>query len=237
MSWGVLYRKGGVRKNGVCNRSPYRRCGVDTEIPYRLLSLFSAVAVQLRLSLVIGFGGIQAGDTEFPYWVRIVDRGTIAAPLFAAPRFRFLDVSVVMPADSRRLTKKGFMCVCVCLSTPDIAIPATIHRSLWALRAQRLAKKSQKESFWGSAKKSPKNSRKSQKIHQKVQFWVFFDFFGYFRGLLCRPPKRLFLRFFCDFGPGGPRDSCKWSLGSQTKYDWAKVPPYNGSDPTSPLEV
>ena len=27
--------------------------------------------------------------------------------------------------------------------------------------------------------------------------------------------KRLFLRLFCDFGPGGPRDSCKWSLGSQ----------------------
>ena len=27
----------GVRKNGVRNRCPYRRCGVDTEIPYRLL--------------------------------------------------------------------------------------------------------------------------------------------------------------------------------------------------------
>ena len=29
----------GVPKNGVRNRCPYRRCGVDTEIPYRLLSL------------------------------------------------------------------------------------------------------------------------------------------------------------------------------------------------------
>ena len=29
----------GVRKNGVRNRRPYRRCGVDTEIPYRLFSL------------------------------------------------------------------------------------------------------------------------------------------------------------------------------------------------------
>ena len=29
----------GVRKNGVRNRCPYRRCGVDTEIPYRLFSL------------------------------------------------------------------------------------------------------------------------------------------------------------------------------------------------------
>ena len=27
------------RKNGVRNRCPYRRCGVDTEIPYRLFSL------------------------------------------------------------------------------------------------------------------------------------------------------------------------------------------------------
>ena len=29
-------RKNGVRKNGVRNSCPYRRCGVDTEIPYRL---------------------------------------------------------------------------------------------------------------------------------------------------------------------------------------------------------
>ena len=29
----------GVRKNGVRNRRPYQRCGVDTEIPYRLFSL------------------------------------------------------------------------------------------------------------------------------------------------------------------------------------------------------
>ena len=29
----------GVRKNGVRNRCPYRRCGVDTELPYRPFSL------------------------------------------------------------------------------------------------------------------------------------------------------------------------------------------------------
>ena len=41
--------------------------------------------LKLRVSLVVGFGGIQAVDTEFPYRVLIVDRGTIAAALFAAP--------------------------------------------------------------------------------------------------------------------------------------------------------
>ena len=74
----------GVRKNGVRNRCPYRRCGVDTEIPYRL-SPFSAVASHLRLSVLVGFGGIEAIDTEFPYRVPIVDRGAIAVPLFADP--------------------------------------------------------------------------------------------------------------------------------------------------------
>ena len=33
----------------------------------------------------IGFGGIQTVDTEFPYRVPIVDRGTIAVPPFADP--------------------------------------------------------------------------------------------------------------------------------------------------------
>ena len=46
---------------------------------------FSAVASQLRPSLVVGFGGIQTVDTEFPYRVPIVDRGTIAVPPFADP--------------------------------------------------------------------------------------------------------------------------------------------------------
>ena len=54
------------------------------------------------------------------------------------------------------------------------------------------------------------------KKYPKLDFLVYLlDFFGHFRGLFCGPPKRLFLRLFCDFGPGGPGDSCKWSLGSQ----------------------
>ena len=76
----------GVRKNGVRNRCPYRRCGVDTEFPYRLSLSFSAVVSQLRPSCPIGFGGTGV-DTEFPYRVPIVDRVTIAVPLFDAPHF------------------------------------------------------------------------------------------------------------------------------------------------------
>ena len=74
----------GVRKNGVRDRCPYRQCWVDTEIPYRLFSLILSSG-HLRLSLLVGFGGIEAVDTEFPYRVPIVDRGAIAVPLFADP--------------------------------------------------------------------------------------------------------------------------------------------------------
>ena len=91
-------------------------------------------------------------------------------------------------------------------ATSCVAIRATIYRSLRALRGQNRKKVSK---IWGSARKSPKMSKK---LHKIGHLGVFFDFFGYFRGLFCRPPKRLFLRLFCDFGPGGPGDSCKWSL-------------------------
>ena len=50
--------------------------------------------------------------------------------------------------------------------------------------------------------------RSLRKYPTSLNWTLFGDFF-------CRPPKRLFLRFFCDFGAGGPGDSCKWSLGSQ----------------------
>ena len=96
---------------------------------------------------------------------------------------------------------------------PSVAIRATIYRSL---RAQN-RKKVSKRVFLGVRKKVPENTRKSQKIPKIGLFGVFFDFFRYSRGLFCGPPKRLFLRLFCDFGPGGPGDSCKWSLGSQAK--------------------
>ena len=75
----------GVRKNGVRDRCPYRRCGVDTEIPYRLFSLILCSGESVEAELVVGFGGIQTVDTEFPYRVPIVDRGTIAVPLLSGP--------------------------------------------------------------------------------------------------------------------------------------------------------
>ena len=69
-----------------------------------------------------------------------------------------------------------------------------------------------KRGLFGGLQKSP---RKYPKKSENTQNWTLFsDLFGYFRGLFCRPPKRLFLRLFCNFGPGDP---CKWSLGSQFK--------------------
>ena len=76
------------------------------------------------------------------------------------------------------------------------------------------------EKSWGSAKRSPKIPEKVENTPKSPNlglFRVFFDFFGYFRRLFCGPPKRLFSRLFWDFGPGAPGDSCKWSVGSQTK--------------------
>ena len=76
-----------------------------------------------------------------------------------------------------------------------------------------------KEGLFGglekSLKKYPKKSKNTEKIPQKVRKSIFLDFFGYFSRLFSRPPKGPFLGVFCDFGPGGPRDSCKWRLGSQ----------------------
>ena len=66
----------GARKNGVRNRCPYRRCGVDTEIPYRL-------PFRREICLFLPVRAAPGVDTEFPYRVRIVDRGLIAATLFA----------------------------------------------------------------------------------------------------------------------------------------------------------
>ena len=84
-------------------------------------------------------------------------------------------------------------------------------------------KKRSQKSLFGGLQKSPREyPKKSQKY---PQIGVFLNFFGYFRGLSCRPPKRLFLRLFGIFW-----DSCKWSLGSQ-KY------PQNWTWETPPLKI
>ena len=72
----------GVRKNGVRNRCPYRRCGVDTEFPYRLFSLILCCGESVESHWFWRHMGV---DTEFPYRVPIVDRGTIAVPCLPTP--------------------------------------------------------------------------------------------------------------------------------------------------------
>ena len=89
---------------------------------------------------------------------------------------------------------------------------AAICRSL---RAPDIAK-SLKKLLWGFCRRS-KYTRESPKTPKKVRKSVFLDFPGIFWDFSADPPKRPFLRLFCDFGPRGPRDSCKWRGGSQVK--------------------
>ena len=76
----------GVRKYGVRNRCPYRRCGVDTKIPYRLpfWKEFCRV-LQVRV--------VSRDDTEFAYRVRIVDRGVDCRDPVCRHRFRFPEIN------------------------------------------------------------------------------------------------------------------------------------------------
>ena len=66
--------------------------------------------------------------------------------------------------------------------------------------AAKITKKSQKESFLGSAKKSPKITEKVEK-YPGFYFWGIFRLFRVFSGTFCRPPKGLFLRLFWDETP------------------------------------
>ena len=75
-----------------------------------------------------------------------------------------------------------------CIATPESPGPP----------GPKWQKRLKKSLLW-VCKKVSENTRKSQQIRQKIQLWVFFDFFGYFRGFSCRPPKRLFLRHFLPF--------------------------------------
>ena len=71
----------------------------------------------------------------------------------------------------------------------------------------KITKKSQKRSFRGSGEKSQKISENVTKKTKKVRKYAVLDFFGYFGGLFCRPPKRplrLFWDFFALLGLEGP---------------------------------
>ena len=76
--------------------------------------------------------------------------------------------------------------------------------------------KSQSRSFGGrpkSPRKYPRKSEKGPKKSESGTFWSFFDFLGYFRELSGGPPRRPFLRLFCDFGPEGPEAPVNGGLG------------------------
>ena len=92
-----------------------------------------------------------------------------------------------------------------------IATRVTIYRSL-----RELPKESQKRLF-GCLQKSHRKYPKMSKSGPKfvIHFRVFFATFRVFSGTSLQTPKRLFLRLFWDFRPGGPGDSCRWSLESQ----------------------
>ena len=70
-----------------------------------------------------------------------------------------------------------------------------------------IPKKVSKRVFWGVCKEVPENTRKSRKIPDKVQIWVFFRYFStflVFSGTFCRPPRKICSRLFGISGPEGP---------------------------------
>ena len=91
------------------------------------------------------------------------------------------------------------------------------------------SKKVSKRVFWRDLQMSP--PKRPEKVKKKPIFRPFY--FCYLGTHLQTPTKTLFETLsFCDFGPGGPRDSCKWRLGLQvytlfplplSKYDLRTV--------------
>ena len=103
------------------------------------------------------------------------------------------------------------------------------------------SQKGLKKSLLGGSAKGP---RKYPEKYPKLDFFRYFA--GIFGDFFADPPKGLFLRPFWDFGPGGPGDSCEWSLGSQVlalslvwfagklmignQYDWTTEGPCDGNE-------
>ena len=76
--------------------------------------------------------------------------------------------------------------------------PATIYRSLRALRA-RNPKKVSKRVFLGVCKKVPENTRKSRKIYPKLDFLGYFSTFSGIFGDFLQTPKNTLLETFLGF--------------------------------------
>ena len=80
----------------------------------------------------------------------------------------------------------------------------------------------------GVCKKSPrKYPKKSKNAPKKSDFGAFLPFFGYFLGLFRRPPKRLFLRLFCDFGPGDSWRMVAWVAIQATRASGGSASSFN----------
>ena len=105
-----------------------------------------------------------------------------------------------------------------------------------------MAKKISKKGHFGGPQKSLKKYPEKSKNTDFRTFLGIFRFFRVFSGTFVQTRKKTFLRFFCDFGPGGSGDSCKWRLGSQPEMpiklgktsqyhnwprymDWAQIGP------------
>ena len=92
--------------------------------------------------------------------------------------------------------------------------------------APKIPSKSQKSLVWGSAKESPNIPEKVEKKHPQKSNLGYFLTFRVFSGTFL---QTLFLRLFLGSRARkeGPRDSCKWSRGSQRRIS-ERLPPLPG---------
>ena len=157
-------------------------------------------------------------------------RPSLASPLQSDYLIAFLASSVSM---SSIVLPYIYMCVCVCLVSGSYTNWVALLSGSCAMYANGTdcdpsrhlqespnppgpkSQKSLEEGLLGGLQKRPqKYPKKSENTNFRTFlgiFWLFRVFFGTF----LQTPRRPFSRLFCDFGPGGPGDSCKWRPGSQ----------------------
>ena len=75
--------------------------------------------------------------------------------------------------------------------------------------------KSLEKGLSGGLQKSLQKYPKKSKNTDFRTFLSIFRLFRVFLGTFLQTPEKTFFETFCDFGPGGPGNPCKWRLGSQ----------------------
>ena len=100
----------------------------------------------------------------------------------------------------------------ICLA----AIFAPRHQSVSSgpLGSGPKSQNSHKNGLLGGLQKGPAKYPKESKNSARSLKIGLFGLFRVFWGTFLQTAQRPFLRLFCDFGPGGPGDSCKWRLGT-----------------------